>query len=207
MEKFSGVSWGDLATAQTLLSPIKMGDLELKNRMVMPPMTRCRAVGEGRLANGLMAEHYVQRADAGMITSEAIVISEQAISRVRTPGLYTDEQAESWIPVLDKIHAAGGCIFAQLWHAGRATHPDFMPNHDLPVAPSAVRLTAKYIHTPGGKKQYVTPRALETEEIAGIIDDFKNAAVRAMQAGFDGVELHTLSGFIFDQFMQSLSNE
>lgn len=207
MEKFSGIAWRDIASAETLLSPIKMGDLTLRNRIVMAPMTRCRAAGEGRLANDLMAEHYVQRAEAGLIISEAIVISEQAISRVRTPGLYTDEQAESWIPVLDRIHAAGGRIFAQLWHAGRATHPDFMPNNDLPVAPSAIRLRGKYIHTPTGKKNYVTPRALEIEEIAVIVGDFKKAAERAVHAGFDGIELHTLSGFIFDQFMQSHTNK
>lgn len=188
-----------------LLEPLALGALSLPNRIVMAPLTRSRA-SEGHQANALMAEYYAQRASAGLLISEATVVSSQGVGYLDTPGLFTEEQAASWRPVTKAVHEAGGRIVAQLWHTGRASHPDFHGGA-LPVAPSAIRPATDGVHTPEGKKPHVTPRALETEEIPGIVADYRAAARRAREAGFDGVEIHGANGYLIDCFLQSRTNQ
>ena len=171
----------------------------------MAPMTRSRA-GKERLPNSLMAEYYAQRASAGLIITEATVISVQAIGWLNSPGIYLDEQAEAWKMVVDAVHSKGAPIFLQLWHCGRASHSSFHENEGLPVAPSAIKIDKDYIHTPIGKQPYETPRALETEEVSAIAKDYRRAAERAKSAGFDGVEVHAANGYLIDQFLQSKTN-
>ncbi len=189
---------------QALLTTYDMNGLHLKNRVALAPMTRARA-GARRLANPLMAEYYTQRAGAGLVITEATVVSEQGIGWVGSPGIYTDQQGESWKQVVDAVHAKGSTIFLQLWHCGRASHSDFHGG-ELPVAPSAVRLEGDGVHTPQGKKDYETPRALELDELPGIVADYAAAAMRAKAAGFDGVEIHAANGYLLDQFLQSRTN-
>jgi N-ethylmaleimide reductase len=190
----------------TLLSPFSLRDLLLKNRVVMSPLTRSRA-GKERLANALMAEYYAQRASAGMIITEATVISKQAIGWLNSPGIYSDEQAEAWKEVVAAVHAKGAPIFLQLWHCGRASHSSFHEEEGLPVAPSAIKLEGDDIHTPFGKQPHETPRALATAEIPSIVEDYRLAAERARRAGFDGVEIHAANGYLIDQFLQSRTNQ
>ncbi|MFT7677236.1 MAG: N-ethylmaleimide reductase [Planctomycetota bacterium] len=190
---------------QTLLAPFSMGALTLNNRVVMAPLTRARA-GDSRQANALMAEHYAQRAGAGLLISEATTVSAQGNGWVGSPGIYTDEQGESWKQVVDAVHAAGGRIFLQLWHTGRSSHSSFHGG-ELPVAPSAIALVGEGVHTPDGKLDYETPRALRTEELPGIVADYVAAAERAKLAGFDGVEVHAANGYLIDQFLQTKSNQ
>lgn len=192
--------------SSALLSPFELGDLSLKNRVVLAPLTRARA-GSDRMPNALMAEYYRQRANAGLLISEATTISEQGNGWTNSPGIYTDTQAEAWKQVTDAVHAQGACIFLQLWHCGRASHSDFQPNGGLPVAPSAVRLNGDGVHTPKGKKDHETPRVLDTEEIPGIVEDYRRAAERAKAAGFDGVEVHSANGYLLDEFLQSRTNQ
>lgn len=187
-----------------LLDPFQLGDLPLKNRVVMAPMTRARA-GEERLPNALMAEYYAQRASAGLIISEATVVSEQGIGWPNSPGIYTDAQALAWRQVVDAVHAKGTPIFMQFWHCGRASHSSFHGG-EPPVAPSAVKLEGDMIHTPLGKQAYETPRALGIDEIAAIVEDYRRAAERARQAGFDGIEIHSANGYLLDEFLQSKTN-
>lgn len=193
-------------TDLALLQPFEMGDLSLKNRVVLAPLTRSRA-GKERLANALMAEYYTQRANAGLLITEATVISHQAIGWLESPGIYTEAQTESWQQVTEAVHAQDTPIFLQLWHTGRASHSSFQPNNQLPVAPSAIAINGDGIHTPLGKKPYETPRALETDEIPGIVEDYRQAAHNALQAGFDGVEIHGANGYLIDQFLQSKTNQ
>ncbi|MBO1347315.1 MAG: alkene reductase [Hormoscilla sp. GUM202] len=188
-----------------LLSPFDLRGLPLKNRVVMAPMTRGRA-GVERMPNALMAEYYAQRAAAGLMITEATVISQQANGWQNSPGIYSDEQGEAWKQVVDAVHAKGTPIFLQLWHCGRASHSSFQENGELPVAPSAIKLNEEYIHTPIGKQPYETPRALETQEIALIVEDYRQGALRAKKAGFDGVEIHAANGYFIDQFLQSKTN-
>ena len=188
-----------------LLTPHTIGDLTLKNRVVMAPLTRARS-GESRIPNALMAEYYSQRASAGLIISEATVVSVQGIGWQNSPGIYTDAQGEAWKTIVDRVHDAGGLIFLQFWHCGRASHTDFHPTIGLPVAPSAIEIAGDSIHTPLGKKPYETPRALETEEIPLIVEDYRQAALRAKAAGFDGVEIHGANGYLIDEFLQSKTN-
>ena len=190
--------------SRALLSPFELGGLNLKNRVVLAPMTRARA-GASRLANALMAEYYAQRAGAGLLITEATVVSAQGIGYLGTPGIYTDEQGEAWRQVVEAVHAKGSPIFLQLWHCGRASHSSFH-NGALPVAPSAVRLEGEGIHTPEGKQPHETPRALALEELPGIVADYVAAARRARDAGFDGVEIHAANGYLIDQFLQSRTN-
>jgi N-ethylmaleimide reductase len=190
--------------AATLLSPYQLHDLSLPNRVVMAPMTRSRA-GDERIPNGLMAEYYVQRSSAGLIVSEATAISEQANGWIGAPGIYTDAMEAGWRLVTDAVHAAGGRIFLQLWHMGRASHSSFLGGR-LPVSASAVKIAGDAIHTPTGKQPYETPRALESHEIQGVVADYAKAAARARAAGFDGVELHAANGYLVDQFLQSKTN-
>ena len=188
-----------------LLTEFKLHDLSLKNRVVLAPMTRGRA-GKERTATALMAEYYTQRAGGGLLISEATVISEQANGWINTPGIYTDGMVEGWKLVTEAVHAQGTPMFLQLWHCGRASHSTF---HDgeLAVAPSAIAIDEEYIHTPDGKMPHETPRALKTEEIPGIVNDYKLAAERAKASGFDGVEVHAANGYLIDTFLQSKTNQ
>ncbi|HBE71485.1 MAG TPA: alkene reductase [Planctomycetaceae bacterium] len=189
----------------TLQTPVRIGDVTLKNRVAMAPMTRARS-DESRLANDLMVEYYRQRASAGLIISEAAVISDEARGWVNTPGIENDEQAESWRPVVDAVHEEGSKIFMQLWHMGRASHSSFHADGSLPVAPSGIKHRGEYIHAPGGKKPFEVPRELRTDEMARIVNDFRTAARRAKDAGFDGVEIHAANGYLLDTFLQSSTN-
>lgn len=194
----------EVSAEQQLLSSYMLGDLMLANRVVMAPMTRARA-GSERVPNGLMVEYYRQRAGAGLIITEATTISPQANGWVDSPGIYTDAQQAGWVPVVEALHAEGCPVFLQLWHMGRASHSSFHGGA-LPVAPSAIQLKGDLIHAPIGKVPYETPRALETEEIAGIVEEYRRAAERAKAAGFDGVEIHGANGYLIDQFLQSKTN-
>lgn len=189
-----------------LLSSFALGDLSLKNRVVLAPMTRSRA-GEERIPNHLMAEYYAQRASAGLLITEATVVSEQAIGWLNTPGIYTDEQAQNWKETVDALHAKDTPIFLQLWHCGRASHSTFQENGVMPVAPSAIAIQGDPMHTPNGKQDHEVPRALETNEIPLIVEDFRKAAERAKTAGFDGVEIHSANGYLIDEFLQSKTNQ
>ena len=191
--------------SEALLSPIRLGPLSLPNRVLMAPMTRSRADAVGN-PTSIMAEYYEQRASAGLIISEGIVISPQGKGYPFTPGIFTQGQATAWTTIVGAVHAAGGRIFAQLWHVGRVSHPSLQPDGALPVAPSALA-PAGQLYTPEGMKPFVTPRALETGEIAGVVDQFRRAAVLAKQAGFDGVELHAANGYLIDQFLRDGSNK
>jgi len=153
-----------------------------------------------------MAEYYAQRSSAGLIITEATVVSKQGIGWLNSPGIYSDEQAEAWKRVVDAVHAEGAKIFLQLWHCGRASHSSFHEKKGLPVAPSAVKINGDGIRTPLGKQPYETPRALETEEIPAIVEDYRRASERAGPAGFDGVEVHAANGYLIDQFLQSKTN-
>lgn len=167
-------------------------------------MTRARA-GEERIPNDIMAEYYTQRASAGLIITEATTISEQANGWVNSPGIYSDEMTAGWKKIVDQVHGAGGKIFLQLWHCGRASHSSFH-NGDPAVAPSAIKIDGDYIHTPKGKEDYEIPRALETDEVALVVEDYRLAAKRAGEAGFDGVEIHSANGYLLDEFLQSKTN-
>ncbi|MBE9047314.1 alkene reductase [Pleurocapsales cyanobacterium LEGE 10410] len=189
-----------------LLTSFKLHDLLLKNRVVMAPMTRARS-GTERIPNALMAEYYAQRAGAGLIITEGTTISQQANGWTQTPGIYTSEQTETWKQVVDAVHAQDTPIFLQLWHTGRASHSSFQVNNQLPVAPSAIKIEGSEAHTPNGKQPYETPRALETEEIPLIVEDYRQAAANAKEAGFDGVEIHGANGYIIDEFLQTKTNQ
>ncbi len=186
-----------------LFHPLSMGDLTLPNRVVMAPLTRARA-GESRVPNELMREYYVQRASAGLILSEATSISAQGVGYAGTPGIWSPAQVAGWKIITAAVHDAGGRIFSQLWHVGRISHPRFL-NGELPVAPSAIAAKGK-VSLVRPAQNYPTPRALETAEIIGIIEDYRHAAQNALEAGFDGVELHGANGYLIDQFLRDGSN-
>jgi len=187
-----------------LLSPYKLGDLSLQNRMVMAPMTRSRAV-EGNVPHPLAATYYAQRASAGLIVSEASQVSPQGAGYVRTPGIHSAEQIAGWKKVTQAVHEAGGKIFIQLWHVGRISHPD-LHGGDLPVAPSAIAANGE-IFTAKGPQKMVTPRALETSEMPGIVAQYRKAAENAKAAGFDGAEIHGANGYLLDQFTRDGTNK
>ena len=188
-----------------LLSPVTIHNLQLKNRVVMAPLTRARS-GKDRVPNDLMLEYYTQRASAGLIISEATSISEQGLGWVESPGIYSDEHAAGWKKIVKAVHDKGGKMFLQLWHCGRASHSSFH-NGELAVAPSAIAIDEEYIHTPQGKQPHEVPRALETGEIPLVVEDYKKAAQRAKDCGFDGVEVHGANGYLLDQFLQTKSNQ
>lgn len=188
----------------TLFDPLTLGALTLPSRIVMAPMTRSRADDLGRVS-AITATYYAQRAGAGLIVTEGIFPSAMGKGYVRTPGLADDEQARAWSAVTDAVHARGGRIVAQLMHAGRISDPSFLPGGAIPVAPSAVQPRGAS-YTDEGPKPFVTPRALEADEIRGVIDDYRRAAERAFAAGFDGVELHAASGYLPEQFLSSSTN-
>lgn len=191
-------------TQPTLLTPVRVGPYTLRNRMVMAPMTRSRAV-EGNVPSSLAPTYYKQRASAGLIVTEGAQISPEGVGYPGTPGIHTDEQVAGWSQVTEAVHAAGGQIFLQLWHVGRVSHPYFQPGGALPVAPSAIAIQGN-ARTPEGPKPFVAPRALELAEIPRVIEDFAAGARRALAAGFDGVEIHGANGYLIDQFLRDGSN-
>jgi 2,4-dienoyl-CoA reductase-like NADH-dependent reductase (Old Yellow Enzyme family) len=186
-----------------LLEPITIGDLRLANRVFMAPLTRCRASAD-RVPNALMRQYYVQRASAGLITTEATSVTPMGVGYPNTPGIWSPEQIQGWKQITAAVHAAGGRMFLQLWHVGRISDPSYLGGA-LPVAPSAI--------TPKGRvsllrpeRPFVTPRALETNEIPGIIEAYRQGAANALAAGFDGVEIHGANGYLLDQFLQDSTN-
>jgi len=185
-----------------LQSPIDIGPCRLPNRIIMAPLTRMRA--PDNIPTELMKTYYVQRASAGLIITEATQISTQGAGYPNTPGIYNARQVAGWKQITDAVHAENGRIFLQLWHVGRISHPDF---HDgaLPVAPSAIRPEGSAV-TPSGMQPFVTPRALETDEIPGIVEQYRRAAENALAAGFDGVEIHSANGYLLDQFLRDGTN-
>ena len=188
-----------------LLEPIKIGNTSLKNSMAMAPMTRSRASMEGVVGESTVV-YYKQRASAGLIISEAINISKQATGSPFTPGIYTQEQIEAWKKVTKAVHENGSTIYAQLWHTGRVGH-SLVKNGDLPVAPSAIAIQGQQHFTMEGMKDYEVPKALSIEEILQIIQDYKQAAENAIEAGFDGVELHSAFGYLPNQFLAESANQ
>lgn len=187
-----------------LLQPFDLHGLALPNRIVMAPLTRSRA-GADRIPNAIMAEYYAQRASAGLIISEATTISPQANGWLESPGIYSAAMVTGWKTVTQAVHAKGGRIFLQLWHMGRASHSSFHGG-SLPVAPSPIPINGDGIPTSTGKQPYETPRPLDTAEIPRVVDDYRGAATRAKEAGFDGVEIHAANGYLIDQFLQSKTN-
>ena len=187
-----------------LFEPIKMGDLLLPNRIIMAPLTRCRA-NVGRVPNDLMVEYYRQRASAGLIITEATSVSPMGVGYPATPGIWSDEQVAGWQKITTAVHQAGGRIMLQLWHVGRISDPHYLDGA-LPVAPSAIAAQG-HVSLLRPKQAYVTPRALATEEIAGIVDAYRLGAQNAKKAGFDGVEIHGANGYLLDQFLQDGSNQ
>lgn len=188
-----------------LLSPLTAGALQLPNRVLMAPLTRCRADADHN-PTPLMAEYYAQRASAGLIIAEATMVMEGNSSFWMEPGIYSDAQIKGWKAVTDAVHAKGGQIVLQLWHGGRACHP-LLNGGAQPVAPSAIPITGDEVHTPEGKKPYVTPRELRDDEIPGIVAGFKKAAENAKAAGFDGVEVHGANGYLLDEFLRDGANK
>lgn len=187
-----------------LLEKYISGELNLKNRVAMAPMTRCRADNEGNVATELIAEYYAQRASGGLLISEGTYINDTASGYINVPCIYTPEQIEGWKIVTDAVHKKDGKIFAQLWHVGRLTHPDLL-NGKQAIAPSAINGHFK-AYTKEGFKETEIPREMTQEDITEVINDFKNAAVNAIGAGFDGVELHAANGYLFHQFFSKCSN-
>jgi N-ethylmaleimide reductase len=187
-----------------LFTPIRLGPCGLDNRMVMAPMTRNRA-GAGNVPSALNATYYAQRAGAGLIVTEGTQVSPQGLGYPNTPGIHTPEQIAGWQAVTSAVHAKGGRIFLQLWHVGRISHPSLQPGGAAPIAPSAVQPEGKS-WTGQGLVPFVTPRALETAEVDGIVAQYRAAAANALAAGFDGVEVHAANGYLIDQFLRDKTN-
>ena len=186
-----------------MLQPFTLGDLELTNHIVMAPLTRSRSNEDG-VPPDFAADYYGQRASAGLIITEATNISPQARGYAMTPGIWSDAQVAAWRPIVDRVHGRGGRIFLQLWHTGRISHPD-LHGGELPVAPSAIKAEGQAF-TADGMKDFVTPRALETDEIPAIVEDYRHAATNAMTAGFDGVEVHAANNYLLEQFIRDSTN-
>jgi 2,4-dienoyl-CoA reductase-like NADH-dependent reductase (Old Yellow Enzyme family) len=188
----------------SLFDPIRLGDLDLPNRVIMAPLTRLRA-GESKIPNALMADYYTQRASAGLIISEGVPVSPQGVGYQGVPGIWSREQTEGWKQVTRAVHDRGGRIFMQIWHVGRISDPSF---HDgaAPVGPSAIAAKGR-VSLLRPERPYPTPRPLETEELAGVVEAFRQGAENAQAAGFDGVELHGANGYLLDQFLQDSSNQ
>lgn len=191
--------------ALDLFSPVNLGSISLKNRMVMAPLTRNRAA-EGGVPQTMNVTYYEQRASAGLIVTEATPISTMAHGYPALPGIYTDAQVTGWKRVTDAVHAKGGKIVLQLWHVGRISHPTLLPNGELPVAPSAIK-PAGQAFTYQGLVDYVQPRALDASELPAIVADYVHATQCALAAGFDGVEIHAANGYLIDQFLRDGSNK
>lgn len=189
---------------QTLIKNYKLGDIELKNRVVMAPMTRSRADNPENIPNDIMVEYYRQRSSAGLIITEGSQISKRAVGYINTPGIYSDEQVEGWKKITEAVHEKDGKIFIQLWHVGRMSHPDFHGG-ELPLSASAINPNSKS-YTPKGFKDTVAPKAMTIDEIKETIADYGKAAANSVKAGFDGVELHSSNGYLLHQFFNSTSN-
>jgi len=187
-----------------MFESVTIGKLHLKNRIAMAPMTRGRA-GKERVPNDLMAEYYFQRTSAGLLITEATVVSKQGIGWIDSPGIFTGAMVDGWRKVTEKVKTTGTPVFLQLWHCGRASHSDF---HDgnLPVSASAVKLNGDHIHTPLGSKPHETPRPLTVSEIKATVDDYRKAAENAKAAGFSGVEVHGANGYLINQFLDATTN-
>ena len=186
-----------------LFDPLHVGELRLPNRIVMAPLTRCRA-SAGRVPNAMMAEYYRQRASAGLILSEATSVRDDGVGYPDTPGIWSDEQVEGWKGITTAVHAAGGRIMLQLWHVGRVSDPSYLGGR-LPIAPSAVR-PAGHVSLVRPMKDFETPRALARDEIPGVVAAYRKGAENAQAAGFDGVEIHGANGYLLDQFLQDKTN-
>jgi N-ethylmaleimide reductase len=189
----------------SLFQPLQAGALHLPNRVLMAPLTRCRAE-DGHVPGDLIAEYYAQRASAGLIIAEATMAMEGNSAFWREPGIHSAAQVAGWKKTTDAVHAAGGRIVLQIWHGGRACHPDLNDDRQ-PVAPSAIAITNDEVYTPKGKVPYALPRALRDDEIPGIVQGFAHAASNARAAGFDGVEIHGANGYLLDQFLRDGSNQ
>ncbi len=189
----------------TLFDPLQIGDLAVPNRIFLAPLTRNRSTGPGRVPNALMRDYYVQRASAGLIISEATSVAPAGVGYPHTPGVWSDEQVEGWRKIVEGVHGAGGRILLQLWHVGRISDPIY---HDgaLPVAPSPIAPKGN-VSLLRPQRPYVTPRALETEEIPGVVEAYRRGAENAQKAGFDGVEIHGANGYLLDQFLQDVANK
>lgn len=188
-----------------LLSPVSLGDLSLPNRVIMAPLTRNRAAMPGNVPQSMNVIYYAQRASAGLIIAEATQVSPEGVGYPATPGIHSDAQVQGWRAVTDAVHAKGGHIFLQLWYCGRISHPDLLPDGQQPVSASAIRPEGDAF-TYDGLKPFVEPRALRTDELPGIVDQFRQAAKRARDAGFDGVEIHAANGYLLDQFLRDGTN-
>jgi len=188
----------------SLLDPLRIGPITAKNRVLMAPMTRGRATRD-HVPTPLMADYYAQRASAGLLISEAIGISRQGLGWPYAPGLWTREQVDGWRPVVQAVHDAGGLIIAQLWHMGRMVHPSFVGG-EKPVSASATTCVPDLAHTYDGRQPYVEARPLRVDEVPGIVADYAAAARNAMDAGFDGVQIHAANGYLIDQFLRDSSN-
>lgn len=188
----------------TIFDPITIGDLQLPNRIVMAPLTRCRA-DEGRVPNAMMAEYYVQRASAGLILSEATSVAPMGVGYPNTPGIWSSDQVRGWSNITKAVHGAGGRIMLQLWHVGRISHSSYL-NGEAPVAPSAIKPEG-HVSLKRPITGFETPRPLDLEEIADVIEAYRIAAENAKAAGFDGVEIHGANGYLLDQFLQSSTNQ
>ena len=188
---------------QLLLDPIRIGELDLPNRVFMSPLTRLRATDD-HVPTPVMVEYYEQRAGAGLIISEGVPVDPMGVGYRRVPGIWNQEQVEAWKPVTKAVHDAGGRIFMQLWHVGRISHPMFL-NGNLPVAPSAIKPKG-YVSLVRPQVEFPTPRALTTNEVKQVVEQFRRGAMNAKTAGFDGVELHGANGYLLDQFLQDRTN-
>lgn len=188
-----------------LFTPLALGPLTLPNRMAMAPLTRNRSTPEG-VPHALNVEYYRQRAGAGLLITEATCISPQAIGYPLTPGIWSDAQVAGWKTITGAVHEAGGRIFCQLWHVGRVSHPSLQPDGQLPLAPSAIAPAGQAV-TYQGMQDFVTPRALETAELPGIVAQYRHAAAQAKAAGFDGIEVHAANGYLLDEFLRDGSNQ
>lgn len=193
------------ATPTDLFEPVQLGRCSLSNRIVMAPLTRSRANADGT-PTPMMAEYYAQRASAGLLITEGTNISPQGRGYAYTPGIYDTSQINAWLAITAAIHAKGSRVFVQLWHVGRISHPSLQPGGALPVAPSAIRPEAT-AYTSAGFQLCTTPRALETAEIPGIIEQYRGAARNALAAGFDGVEIHAANGYLIEQFLRDSTNK
>jgi N-ethylmaleimide reductase len=193
-----------MRNGKDLFSSVQLGPYELHNRLVMAPMTRNRA-GRGNVPQPLNAVYYAQRASAGLIITEATQVSPQGVGYPNTPGIHTADQVRGWRRVTEAVHQRNGRIFLQLWHVGRISHPSLQPDGALPVAPSTIRPEGE-AYTYEGLKPFVTPRALETDEIPGVIAQFRNGGLHALDAGFDGVEIHAANGYLIDQCLRDGTN-
>jgi 2,4-dienoyl-CoA reductase-like NADH-dependent reductase (Old Yellow Enzyme family) len=187
-----------------LFQPLQLGALELPNRIVMAPLTRCRS-SAGRVPNALMRDYYVQRASAGLILSEATSVTPMGVGYPDTPGIWSKEQIEGWKAITQAVHAAGGRIMLQLWHVGRLSHPVYLEGAS-PVAPSAIAAEG-HVSLLRPKQPYPVPRALETDEIPGVVEAYRQGAENARIAGFDGVEIHGANGYLLDQFLEDSANK